>query len=169
MVTLIDILASDVVQLLWQNNKKVAFAESCTGGLLSAAITTVPGSSKVFDVAVCAYANSIKSSLLGVEDSVLKTKGAVSSETAIQMANGIRKLANADYGISVTGIAGPEGGTDEKPVGTVYIGCSTEEKTTFLHLKIDTKDIPADDRRDWIRKETVTQALVLLRDTITST
>lgn len=166
MVTYIDILASDVVQLLYRFHKKVALAESCTGGLVGAAITSVSGSSKVFDLGICTYANDAKIKQLGVCESVLNTKGAVSFETALQMAEGVRKLADADYAVSVTGIAGPKGGTPEKPVGTVFISCCTRTYSTYLHLQIQLTKIPVADRRDLIRKEAVKQALILLRDTV---
>lgn len=105
---------------------KIAVAESCTGGIISAKITDVPGASAIFDCGVCSYANGIKQKLLGVREKTLLTRGAVSAQTALQMADGVRKLADADIGVSVTGIAGPDGGTDKKPVGLVYIAVSTE-------------------------------------------
>lgn len=119
-----------LVKKLNEKNMKVATAESCTGGLISKLITDVSGASDVFDCGVCSYANNIKNKLLGVREETLKTVGAVSEQTAMQMACGVKKLASADYGISTTGIAGPTGGTAEKPVGLVYIGISSQ-KTTF--------------------------------------
>lgn len=116
-----------VVKALAENNMKIATAESCTGGLISKKITEVSGSSAVFDCGVCSYSNEIKSKVLGVDKAVLDTLGAVSAETAKQMAKGVRLLANSDIAVSTTGIAGPTGGTPQKPVGLVYIGISTAQ------------------------------------------
>lgn len=117
-----DALQDMVVQKLREKHLRLATAESCTGGLLSGRITAVSGASEVFDCGVCSYANEIKHRVLGVSEEILSTLGAVSAETAIQMAQGVKRLANADIGASTTGIAGPTGGTDEKPVGLVYVG-----------------------------------------------
>ena len=115
-----------VVQQLKEKGLKVATAESCTGGLISKRITEIPGASDVFECGVCSYANRIKHELLGVSDQTLEQFGAVSEQTAREMAEGIRRLSGADIGVSVTGIAGPGGGTPEKPVGLVYLGVSSE-------------------------------------------
>lgn len=115
-----------VVQALKSKNLKLATAESCTGGLISKKITEVSGSSQVFDFGVCSYANFIKHKVLGVSNETLEVYGAVSSNCAMEMAKGAALLANADIGVSTTGIAGPTGGTDEKPVGLVYIGIYTK-------------------------------------------
>ena len=115
-----------LVETLTKAKKRVATAESCTGGMVSAAITSVSGASAVFDCGVCSYANFIKHKVVGVRDETLSTYGAVSEKTAAEMARGIRLLAGADIGISTTGIAGPLGGSQYKPVGLVYIGVSTE-------------------------------------------
>ena len=117
-----DELQNMVVEKLTKNNLKLATAESCTGGLLSGRITAVSGASEVFDCGVCSYANEIKHKVLGVSEETLNTLGAVSPETALQMAEGVKKLANADISASTTGLAGPTGGTDEKPVGLVLVG-----------------------------------------------
>ena len=116
-----------VVQQLKAKGMKIATAESCTGGLVSKRITEIPGASDVFECGVCSYANRIKHELLGVSEQTLERYGAVSPQTAQQMAEGIRRLSGAEIGISVTGIAGPGGGTEEKPVGLVYIGVSSEK------------------------------------------
>ena len=116
-----------VVKALAENNMKLATAESCTGGMISKKITEVSGASAVFDCGVCSYSNEIKNKVLGVDKAVLDTHGAVSAETAKQMAKGVRLLSNSDIAVSTTGIAGPTGGTDTKPVGLVYIGVSTSE------------------------------------------
>lgn len=121
-----------LIDRLEKSEMKVATAESCTGGLISKLLTDEPGVSEVFDCGVCSYANAIKEKILGVSDDDLKTKGAVSPEVAAQMAQGVRKLADADLGLSTTGIAGPTGGSEEKPVGTVFIGISTTDKTRVI-------------------------------------
>ncbi len=129
-------LQEKVVLSLKEKGLHLATAESCTGGLISKKITEVSGSSEVFDCGVCSYANFIKNKVLGVDEEILQTKGAVSAECAMAMAKGVAKLANADIGVSTTGIAGPTGGTDTKPVGLVYIGIYTSQKNyaikTFL-------------------------------------
>ena len=119
-------LPSLLVEALTKAKKRIATAESCTGGMVSAAITSVSGASAVFDCGVCSYANFIKHKIVGVREETLSTYGAVSDRTASEMARGVRLLAGADIGISTTGIAGPLGGSRYKPVGLVYIGVSTE-------------------------------------------
>ncbi len=110
-------------------NMKLTTAESCTGGLLAGTFMNVSGVSEVYEEGYITYANSAKRKLLGVKKKTLKEHGAVSKQTAKQMAKGAAKAAGADVAISVTGIAGPDGGTDEKPVGLVYIGCCVYGKT----------------------------------------
>ncbi len=115
-----------LVKALLENELKIATAESCTGGMIASRITAVPGASACFDCGVVTYSNQQKHRLLGVEEETLAKMGAVSEETALQMCKGVTALAGADIGISVTGIAGPGGGTADKPVGTVWIGVCTE-------------------------------------------
>ena len=129
-------LQAALVAELQAKGLKVAAAESCTGGLVSKRITEVAGASQVFDCGVCSYANRIKEQVLGVSRETLETLGAVSKETAAQMAAGVRKLSKADIGISTTGIAGPDGGTEEKPVGLVYVGVDSENYTTVLECRL---------------------------------
>lgn len=129
-------LQAALVAELQAKGLKVAAAESCTGGLVSKRITEVAGASQVFDCGVCSYANRIKEQVLGVSRETLETLGAVSKETAAQMAAGVRKLSKADIGVSTTGIAGPDGGTEEKPVGLVYVGVDSENYTTVLECKL---------------------------------
>lgn len=148
-----DTLQENVVETLAKRNLKVATAESCTGGLISERITRVSGSSEVFDCGVCSYANEIKHKLLGVSEETLNVLGAVSAETAIQMAEGVKKLSGADIGISTTGIAGPLGGTPEKPVGLVFCGVCTKNKTYALKLDFSSAANRADSR-NYIRKLT---------------
>ncbi|MBQ9673231.1 MAG: CinA family protein [Ruminococcus sp.] len=125
-----------LVEALIEKNLKISTAESCTGGMVSEKITNVSGSSNVFDCGVCSYANYIKEKLLGVAHNTLQTVGAVSEETAEQMAEGIKKLACADIGVSTTGIAGPTGGTVDKPVGLVYMAVAVEGKTTVYRAEL---------------------------------
>lgn len=116
-----------VVERLKENSLKLATAESCTGGLISKKITEISGASEVFDFGVCSYANFIKHKILGVSEVTLEKYGAVSARCAVEMAKGAALAANADIGVSTTGIAGPTGGTAEKPVGLVYIGLYTKD------------------------------------------
>ena len=145
-----DTLQEDAVALLREKNLKVATAESCTGGLLSERITRVSGSSEVFDCGVCSYANAIKAKVLGVSEETLAVLGAVSAETAIQMAEGVKKLSGADIAVSTTGIAGPTGGTAEKPVGLVYLGVCTGEKAYAVKLLLGGAN--GQNNRSFIRK-----------------
>jgi nicotinamide-nucleotide amidase len=157
----LDKTAQDVVQLLQAEKITLATAESCTGGLLSGAVTGVAGSSAVFPLGVCTYANESKEKILGVSPETLRDFGAVSAECAAEMALGVRKLSGANAGVSVTGIAGPDGGTPEKPVGTVFFACSYKEHMNILYLRINSTQ----SRRD-IRLEAVRQALILIQNTI---
>jgi PncC family amidohydrolase len=118
-----------VGKILTESELTVATAESCTGGLLGHILTSVSGSSAYYAGGVIAYSNAVKEALLGVRHETLLAHGAVSHETACEMAAGARQRLDADIGLSTTGIAGPTGGTAEKPVGLVYIGISTAEKT----------------------------------------
>lgn len=128
-------MASAVGSLLRHKGKTIAVAESCTGGMITSMLTDVPGISKVFTEGVVTYANSAKRRL-GVSRSTLLKHGAVSAETAKEMAQSVRLRAGADIGISTTGIAGPDGGTVTKPVGLVYVGFSTKNKTFALRLAL---------------------------------
>lgn len=114
--------ARAIVQLLTKRKETLALAESCTGGFIANQITNVSGASKIFKGGVVAYSNEAKEKFLGVRATTLKEHGAVSKEVAAEMAAGARKHFAADYAISVTGIAGPTGGTKAKPTGTVFIG-----------------------------------------------
>ena len=118
-------VAERLVELLKARGLTCVTAESCTGGGVGAAITAVPGSSAVFLGGVISYANAVKQGVLGVSPTTLATVGAVSSETAAQMADGARRLLKADLAVSVTGIAGPDGGSAAKPVGLVWFGLAT--------------------------------------------
>lgn len=111
-----------LVSVLREKKLKITTAESCTGGLISGTIVNVPGASYVLEEAYVTYSNEAKMKLLGVQKDILEEKGAVSEETAYQMAFGAAKASGADCSIAVTGIAGPDGGSEDKPVGTVYAG-----------------------------------------------
>jgi competence/damage-inducible protein CinA-like protein len=118
-----------VGRLLKQRGRRVAVAESCTGGLLAERITNIAGSSEYFDCGIVTYSNEAKMKLLNVPADLIQSFGAVSDPVAKSMAEGVRKLAKTNYGLSITGIAGPDGGTAEKPVGLVFIGLSDEKET----------------------------------------
>lgn len=148
-----------LVELLIEEKMKLATAESCTGGLIAQKITSVPGASECFDCGVVTYSNEQKRNLLEVSAETLEQYGAVSEQTALEMCRGVKELADADFGISVTGIAGPGGGTAEKPVGTVWIGvCSKNihkaEKFLF------------DGDRTQVREATANTALNMVIDII---
>lgn len=155
----IDKTAENVVQLLVGKGKKIACAESCTGGLISAAITSVSGSSSAMDMSICTYAISAKERFIGVPPQIIDTYGVVSAETAKAMAQGVRETAGSDIGVSVTGVAGPTGGTAEIPVGTVYIGLSTDIGTEARLAFTDPELSGGENAREYIRKNTVLTAL----------
>ncbi len=155
----IDKTAGNVVQLLVSKGKKIACAESCTGGLISAAITSVSGSSAVMDMSICTYAISAKERFIGVPAAIIDKYGVVSAETAAAMAEGVRKTAGSDIGISVTGIAGPTGAEPGKPVGTVYIGLSVAGNTLARLAFTDPMLAKDENAREYIRKNTVLTAL----------
>ncbi len=138
-------LEEAVAKLLIKTQKTVAVAESCTGGLLANKLTNISGSSEYFERGVVTYSNQAKMDILGIPKEVLEKHGAVSPETAEAMATEVRKISGTDFGISTTGIAGPTGGTKEKPVGLVYIGVSTKTETynkrlLFFKQRLENKD-----------------------------
>ena len=149
--------AEAVVKKLKDAGMTVTTVESCTGGLLSGTLVDVSGASDVFYQGVVTYANEAKVRLVGVQEATLQVHGAVSEETAKEMAEGGAKAANADAALSVTGIAGPGGGTKEKPVGLVYIGCYVQGKT------IVKKNLFTGSRRE-VREQAVETALQILLD-----
>lgn len=118
-----------IIELLIKHHLTITTAESCTGGLIAATLVNVPGVSGQFEEGYITYSNEAKEKLLGVSHETLEKYGAVSSQTAEEMAKGAKKAANADISIISTGIAGPDGGTKEKPVGLVYLACSLGEET----------------------------------------
>jgi nicotinamide-nucleotide amidase len=135
-----DVSFEEVIVRSFSDHKlTLATAESCTGGNISRMITEIPGSSKMFQGAVVSYANEVKEGVLGVSIETLKVHGAVSEETVIQMVNGVKHLLKVDYAIATSGIAGPDGGTPEKPVGTVWVAVAgkNEVKTKLFHFHHD--------------------------------
>lgn len=123
-------------ELLVGTDTSIAIAESCTGGLISSKLTDIPGISKVFDRGIISYSNTSKVESLGVMQETLDAYGAVSRETALEMAIGIRRISHTDLGLSITGIAGPDGGTPEKPVGLVYVALATANGAECKELKL---------------------------------
>lgn len=125
----IKMLEEQVVEELRKRNLKITTAESCTGGLIAATLVNVPGASYVLEEGYITYADGAKKKILGVKEEALRQYGAVSRQVAEQMAQGAARTSGAKAALSATGIAGPEGGTPEKPVGLVYIGCYFQGKT----------------------------------------
>jgi nicotinamide-nucleotide amidase len=150
-------LEETVGRLLRERGLTLAIAESCTGGRVGDRITDVPGSSAWFLLGTATYSNEAKTSVLGVSGQTLAQHGAVSTETAEEMAAGVRRIAGADVGLSTTGIAGPGGGTDDKPVGTICIGIAWEGGTWSRRYDLGARE------RDWIKATTAQTALDRLR------
>jgi len=142
---------------LQKQKKTLAIAESCTGGHLANRLTNIPGSSNFLKVAIIAYSNEAKFKLLKIPHSVINKRGAVSTQTAIAMAKGVRCILNTDFGMSVTGIAGPTGGTKAKPVGLTYIAVCTKLETLCLECQFS-------GTRTRIKSQATTQALRLLEE-----
>ncbi len=155
-------LEQEIGQLLSQVGQTVCTAESCTGGLIASRITDIAGSSAYMLGGVVAYSNAVKQQLLNVQEETLITHGAVSELTAREMALGARALFGADYAMSVTGIAGPSGGTDEKPVGLTYIGVAGPAGLVIVERHIWQGDRLAN------KQSSATAALQLLLNTLTS-
>ena len=155
----VESLEELVVQKLAAQGKKLATAESCTGGLLAKRITDVPGSSSVFDMGCVTYANEAKEALLSVDHGTLEQYGAVSEETAREMAEGMVRRSGSDIGVGITGIAGPDGGTAEKPVGLIYIALSDGEHTWVTKRS----PIGRTKSRAWHRHCAASQALDMVR------
>jgi len=122
-----------IVEQLKQNNQSISFAESCTGGRVASAFTAVEGVSAVLNGSVVSYSNAIKHEWLGVSNEVLENYGAVSRECVEQMLTGVANMAQSDYALAISGIAGPDGGTEFKPVGTVYVGVLTPDGLEVTH------------------------------------
>lgn len=152
-VTLEDV----VVDMLKERNLKVTFAESCTAGLLAGRLVNVPGASEVFEEGFVTYSNEAKTRMIGVSSDTLKAHGAVSSETAAEMVRGASKAAGAEAAVSITGIAGPDGGTKEKPVGLVYIGVKVCDR-------VETREYHFTGNREKNREYAVVRGLTFLRE-----
>ena len=145
-----------VVKLLKKKRFKISFAESCTGGLLSSSITSISGSSKVFNLGLITYSNQSKINILKVPKKILIKHGAVSYETCLSMVKNLNKISKTNISVSITGIAGPNGGTKQKPVGLVYIGIKKGNKTLVKKYLFKVK------KRNLIQNATVKKALNLV-------
>ena len=156
MIDLIKQLVLTTATELKTRGLSLATAESCTGGGLSYWLTSVPGSSDWFERGFVTYSNQAKMGMLGVDESTLKNHGAVSEEAAIEMANGILQKSFADLGIAITGIAGPDGGTAEKPLGTVWIAISGK------HFKTEAKHYVFTGDRQAVRLASIAKAMEML-------
>ncbi len=150
---------SQIHKLLIKNKKSIAVAESCTGGLLSNLLTQIPGSSKYFILGVIAYSNKAKENILKVPVNIIAKKGAVSINVCERLAKSVRLMAKTDFGIGITGIAGPGGGSKEKPVGTVFIAIDTKNKQICKKFNFTGSRIT-------IRKKAALKALELVKDLI---
>ena len=149
-------LSQKVVKLLNKKSLKISFAESCTGGLLSSAITSISGSSKVFTLGFVTYSNQAKIKILKVPKKIIMKHGAVSYQTCLAMVKNLNKISKTNISVSLTGVAGPKGGTKEKPIGLVYIGIKKGNKTLVK------KNLFKSNKRNLIQKATVIKALNLI-------
>ena len=150
------VLAKKIVTILNKKKLKISFAESCTGGLLSSLITSISGASKVFNLGLITYSNQAKINILKVNKNIIKKYGAVSHECCKAMVNNLSKISKANINVSITGIAGPKGGTKQKPVGLVYIGVKKGGKIQINKHLFKSK------KRSSIQKATVKKALDLI-------
>ena len=155
-------LSQKIVSLLKRKKLKLAIAESCTGGMLSSAITSVSGSSKIFNLGLVTYSNQAKTSILKVPKQIIKKNGAVSVQCCLAMVNNLSKISKSKVCISITGIAGPKGGSKQKPVGLVYIGIKVGKKVIVNKCNFKNKG------RTYIQKQTVKKSLHLLLNLIGS-
>ena len=149
-------LSKKIVKLLIKRKNKISFAESCTGGLLSSVITSISGSSKVFTLGLVTYSNSAKINVLKVPKKIIAKHGAVSNETCLSMVKNLNRISKTNISVSITGIAGPKGGTKQKPVGFVFIGIKKGNKTFVKKYLFKNK------KRSFIQKATVNKALNLI-------
>ena len=149
-------LNKTIVSLLKRRKLKIAFAESCTGGMLSSAITSVNGSSKVFTMGLVTYSNQAKTDVLKVPKKIIKKFGAVSVQCCLTMVNNLSKISKSKVCVSITGIAGPKGGSKQKPVGLVYIGIRIGKKVVVNRFYFKNKG------RAYIQRQTVKKSLNLL-------
>ena len=149
-------LSQQIVNLLRKKRLKISFAESCTGGLLSSSITSISGSSKVFTLGLVTYSNQSKINILKVPKKIIIKHGAVSYETCLYMVKNLNKISKTNISVSITGVAGPKGGTKQKPVGLVYIGIKKNNKTIVKKFLFKSK------KRNTIQRSTVNKALNLI-------
>ena len=149
-------LSQKIVKLLSQKTLKISFVESCTGGLLSSSITSISGSSKVFTLGLVTYSNKAKINILKVPKRIILKHGAVSYEACLSMVKNLNKISKTNISISITGVAGPKGGTKQKPVGLVYIGIKRGNKTLVKKYLFKNK------KRNSIQRTTVNKALNLI-------
>ena len=149
-------LSQKVVKLLSKKRLKISLAESCTGGLLSSSITSISGSSKVFTLGLVTYSNQTKINILKVPKRIIIKHGAVSFETCLSMVKNLNKISKTNISVSITGVAGPKGGTKQKPVGLVYIGIKKGKKTMVKKFLFKSK------KRNSIQRSTVNNALKLV-------
>ena len=149
-------LSQKIVKLLIKKKLKISFAESCTGGLLSSTITSISGSSKVFTLGLVTYSNQEKINILKVHKRIIMKHGAVSYETCLSMVKNLNKISKTNISVSITGVAGPKGGTKQKPVGLVFIGIKKGNKTLVKKCLFKNKN------RNSIQRSTVNKALNLI-------
>ena len=149
-------LSQEIVRLLTKKKFKIAFAESCTGGLLSSSMTSISGSSKVFTIGLVTYSNQSKINILKVPKNVIRKHGAVSYETCLSMVKNLSKISKTNIAVSITGIAGPKGGAKQKPVGLVFIGIKKGNKTLVKKYLFKNK------KRTSIQRAAVIKALNLI-------
>tara|TARA_Y100000996_G_C22215861_1_gene517400 strand:- start:89 stop:559 length:471 start_codon:yes stop_codon:yes gene_type:complete len=149
-----------VIKLLGKKGLNISFVESCTGGLLSSSITSMSGSSKVFTLGLVTYSNQAKVNILKVPKKIITKHGAVSYETCLCMVKNLNKLSKTNISVSITGVAGPKGGTKQKPVGLVYIGIKRGNKVIIK------KNLFKNKKRNAIQKSTVNQALKMILNII---
>ena len=149
-------LSQKIVKLLRKKRLKISFTESCTGGLLSSSITSISGSSKVFTLGLVTYSNQSKINTLKVPKKIIMKHGAVSYETCLSMVKNLNKISKTNISVSITGVAGPKGGTKQKPVGLVYIGFKKGNKTLVKKFLFKNK------KRSSMQKATVNKALNLI-------
>ena len=149
-------LSQKVVKLLSKKRLKISLAESCTGGLLSSSITSISGSSKVFTLGLVTYSNQSKINILKVPKKIIMKHGAVSYETCLSMVKNLNKISKTNISVSITGVAGPKGGTKQKPVGLVYIGIKKGNKTLVKKFLFKSK------KRISIQRSAVNKALNLV-------
>lgn len=152
-------LAERLIEESASRNMTIALAESCTGGLIAGSLTDVPGASKVFLGSAVTYSNEAKTGILGVDPGIINDHGAVSSQCAAKMAEGAKRIFRSQIALSVTGIAGPDGGSEEKPVGTVWFGISSNDGTYTFKKQFNGE-------RDLIRGSAVKEALAALLERV---